>query len=40
MTDIVENVKLPVQKVMSILTELQIKGLVEEVSQNYYILKK
>lgn len=40
LTDIVENVKLPVQKVMSILTELQIKGLVEEVSQNYYILKK
>lgn len=40
LSKIVEEAGLAPEKVMSILADLQIKGLVEEVAKNYYVLKK
>lgn len=40
LNEITEESGMPTEKVMSILTGLQIKGMVEEISKNYYVLKK
>ena len=40
LTEIIRSTPLPAEEVMQILTDLQIRGLVEEISKNYYVLKK
>ena len=40
LNEIVEITEMPAETVMSILAGLQVKGLVEEISKNYYVLKK
>ena len=40
LTEIIRSSGLPAEAVMRILMDLQMKGLVEEISKNYYVLKK
>ena len=40
LTEIVRSVKIEPEQVMRILTDLQMRGMVEEISKNYYVLKK
>ena len=40
LTEIVRSAEMTPEQVMRILTDLQMRGLVEEISKNYYVLKK
>lgn len=40
LTEIIRSTPLPAEAVMRILMDLQMRGLVEEISKNYYVLKK
>ena len=40
LTEIVRSAKMAPEQVMRILTDLQMRGIVEEISKNYYVLKK
>ena len=40
LTEIIRSSGLPAEAVMRILMDLQMRGLVEEISKNYYVLKK
>ena len=40
LTEIVRSAEMAPEQVMRILTDLQMRGLVEEISKNYYVLKK
>ena len=40
LTEVIKNTDLPAEAVMRILTDLQTRGMVEEITKNYYVLKK